>query len=141
MVVVLDTNVVLSAILFGGKPRQVLEAALSGTVRLYVSEPIVTELQSVLQRPKFGISAQFVQTVISEIASIAGWVEPAEHFEVVKDDPTDNRFIDCAVAAKADYSVTGDNRLLKLGQCGQTRIVNVDDFITILAAWKSNKGE
>ena len=112
MIVVLDTNVILSAVMFGGKPRQILEAALSGTVRLFVSEPLVAELQTVLQRPKFGVGAQFVQTVISELAAIAEWIEPTEHFEVVKDDPSDNRFIDCAVAAKADYLITGDNHLL-----------------------------
>jgi putative PIN family toxin of toxin-antitoxin system len=133
MTVVLDTNVVLSAILFGGKPRQVLEAALSGTVRLFVSEPIIAELQRVLQRPKFGISAQFIQTVVSEFTAIAEWVEPTEHFEVVVDDPTDNQFIDCAVAAKVDYIVTGDNHLLKLGQYGKIKIVNADSFTTILS--------
>jgi uncharacterized protein len=139
MTVVLDTNVVLSAILFGGKPRQVLEAALSGTIRLFVSEPMITELQSVLQRPKFGVSAQFVQTIVSEFAAIAEWVEPTEHFEVVEDDPTDNQFIDCAVAAKADYLVTGDSHLLRHGRYGKTKIVNVDGFITILSKVKGGK--
>ena len=141
MIVVLDTNVVLSAILFGGKPRQVLEAALSGTIQLFVSEPMVEELQTVLQRPKFGVGARFVQTVISEVTAIAEWVEPKEQSEVVKDDPADNRFIDCAVAAKADYLISGDNHLLKLRQWGKTRIVKVEDFITILSKLKNRREE
>lgn len=141
MIVVLDTNVVLSAVLFGGKPRRVLESAVGGTIQLSVSEPILAELKTVLQRPKFGLSAQFVQTVISEVAGIAEWVEPVEHFEIVTDDPTDNWFIDCAVAAKADYLISGDNHLLKLGRCGKTKIVNVDDFLAVLSKLKNRPGE
>ena len=137
MTVVLDTNVVLSATLFGGKPRQVLEEVLSGTIHLAASESTIAELRSVLQRPKFGFSAQLVQTIISEFAAIAEWVDPIEHFEVVSDDPKDNQFIDCAVAAKADYLVSGDNHLLKLRKCGKTKIVNADGFIAILSKGKS----
>lgn len=133
MVVVLDTNVVLSAILFGRKPRQVLEEALTGSIQLFISESMISELQGVLQRPKFGFSAQFVQSIVSEFTSIAEWIEPTEHFDLVVDDPSDNQFIDCAMAAKADYLVTGDNHLLKLGKCGKTQIVNADSFIAILS--------
>jgi putative PIN family toxin of toxin-antitoxin system len=136
MTAVIDTNVVLSAILFGGKPRQVLEMALSGSIRLAISESLVKELQGVLQRPKFELSAQLVQTIVSEYASIASWVEPLEHFNVVVDDPSDNHFVDCAVAAKADYLITGDKHLLNLGTFKMIKIVSVDNFINILSSGK-----
>ena len=134
MTVVIDTNVVLSAILFGGKPKQVLEKALSGSIQLAISESPVNELQGVLQRPKFELSAQLVQTIVSEYASIASWIEPSEHFNVVVDDPSDNHFIDCAVAAKADYLITGDRHLLSLGTFRMIKIVSVDNFIDILCS-------
>ena len=134
MTVVIDTNVVLSAILFGGKPKQVLEMALSGSIQLAISESLVIELQGVLQRPKFELSAQLVQTIVSEYASIASWIEPSEHFKVVVDDPSDNYFIDCAVAAKADYLITGDRHLLNLGTFKMIKIVSVDTFIDILSS-------
>jgi uncharacterized protein len=133
MTVVLDTNVVLSAVLFGGKPRQVLQSALNGVFQIAVSESTFSELQDVLIRPKFGFSARFVQAITSEIAAIAEWIEPAEHFEIVIEDPKDNQFIDCAVAADAAYLVSGDNHLLKLGKCGKTIILNVDSFIEIFS--------
>jgi uncharacterized protein len=136
MTVVLDTNVILSAILFGGKPRQVLQAALSGAIRVGVSESTFAELLEVLNRPKFGFSARFVQIIASEFAAMAEWVEPTEHFEMVKDDPKDNQFIDCAIVAGAAYLVSGDKHLLKLGKCGKTAIVNVDSFIDILSKLK-----
>jgi putative PIN family toxin of toxin-antitoxin system len=134
MTVVIDTNVVLSAILFGGKPKQVLEMALSGSIQLVISESLVIELQGVLQRPKFELSAQLVQTIVSEYASIACWIEPSEHFKVVVDDPSDNFFIDCAVAAKADYLITGDRHLLNLGTFKTIKIVSVETFIDILSS-------
>ena len=134
MTVVIDTNVVLSAILFGGKPKQVLEMALSGSIQVAISEPLIKELQGVLQRPKFGLSAQLIQTIVSEYASIASWIEPSEHFNVVVDDPSDNFFIDCAVATKADYLITGDRHLLTLGTFKAIKIVSVDTFIDILSA-------
>jgi putative PIN family toxin of toxin-antitoxin system len=136
MTVVIDTNVVLSAILFGGKPKQVLEMALSGSIHLAISESLVNELQGVLQRPKFELSAQLVQTIVSEYTSIARWMEPSEHFNVVVDDPSDNQFIDCAVAAKADYLITGDTHLLNLGTFKMIKIVSVDNFIDILCSGK-----
>ena len=134
MTVVLDTNVVLSAILFGGKPKRVLEMALSGSIQVAISESLVKELQGVLQRPKFELSAQLVQTIVSEYASIASWIEPSEHFNVVVDDPSDNSFIDCAVAAKADYLITGDRHLLNLGTFKMIKIVSVDTFIDVLSS-------
>lgn len=138
MNVVRDTNVILSAILFGGKPRQVLEAALSGSIRVFVSESTMTELQDVLHRPKFGFSSQVVQTIVSEFSAMAEWVEPTEHFRTVVEDPKDNQFIDCAIAANADFLVSGDNHLLRLGKCGGTMILNADSFITVLSKSKGD---
>jgi putative PIN family toxin of toxin-antitoxin system len=133
MRVVLDTNVAVSAILFGGKPQEILKAALAGDLRLCISEAMVTELQRVLQRPKFGFKAQIIQSIISELTLLADWVTPKKHLDLVKDDPADNLVIDCAVEASADYIITGDKHLLQLGKCGKVEIANPDAFIKILA--------
>jgi hypothetical protein len=132
MRVVLDTNVLLSAILFGGKPRHIVEAALAGLIRVSISEPILAELKGVLQRPKFGFTPEIVQGIVSELTSIAEWVIPQTHFHLVEDDPADNHVIDCAIAAEADYLVTGDRHLLQIEECGKTRIVNPDTFVRML---------
>jgi hypothetical protein len=130
--VVLDTNVLLSAILFGGKPRQILEAAFEGSIRTFVSQAMINELQSVLDRPKFGFTSQISQSIVSEIASIAEWIEPTRHHAIVKEDPADNDILDCAIEAKADYLVTGDNHLLRQVECSGVEIVNPDKFLGIL---------
>jgi uncharacterized protein len=133
MRVVLDTNVIVSAILFGGKPRQILKAGISGTIRIHISNTLVAELQGVLQKPKFGFNSQIIQSIIAEMTSLAEWVEPKEHFDLIDDDPADNQVIDCAIEAKADYIISGDRHLLNLGKCGNTLIVNPDSFTKVLA--------
>jgi uncharacterized protein len=132
MTVVLDTNVVLSAILFGGKPKQVLQRVLAGSIRMAVSEPLLDELRGVLQRPRFGLTSDVVRSIVSEYAGIATWIEPSEHFNVVREDPSDNPFIDCAVASKADFLVTGDKHLLSLATFRMTKIIGVEQFVQIL---------
>jgi len=111
--VVLDTNVILSAILFGGKPRQIIEVALEGSIRIYVSAAMIAELQGVLQRLKFGFNSQIIQSIISEIMSFSDWIVP-----------------------KADYMVTGDKHLLQLKEFRGIKIVNPDHFISILVKEK-----
>ena len=128
----MDTNVLVSAIVYGGNPRKVLQAAISGTVEISVSEAIIKELQDVLQRPKFGLSVQFVHNTIAEMTSIAEWVVPTKHHHLVNDDPSDNLVLDCAVAAEADYLVTGDDHLLQLRKCGSVKIVNSQQFVEVL---------
>ena len=130
--VVLDTNVLVSAIMYGGKPRAIVEAALAGTIEMYISEAIVGELEGVLGRPQFGLSGQFVRSTIAELAALAEWVTPERHLDVVRDDPSDNLVLDCAVGAEADYLVTGDSHLLRLGMYGNVRIVYPQEFVQIL---------
>ena len=128
MKVVLDTNVIVSAILFGGKPRQIMEAVLAGEIQLCVSESMMAELQGVLRRPKFEFDSQIVQSIISEITMLAEWVIPQKHFNLVKDDPADNEVIDCAIEGGADYIISGDRHLLQLERCGETRLISPDEF-------------
>ena len=130
--VVLDTNVLISAIVYGGNPRIILEAALAGSIELCISEAIIGEVQAVLGRPQFGLSAQFVHNTVAELASLSRWVTPETHFDLIKEDPTDNLVLDCAVTAEADYLVSGDGHLLHLGACGKVRIVNPQEFVQIL---------
>jgi len=131
MRVVLDTNVVVSAIVYGGNPQAILQAAILKTIDVFVSESLVRELQDVLQRPQFGLSIQFVQNAIAEFTTIAEWVVPQKHYDLIKDDPADNLVLDCAVASEADYLVTGDKHLLRLGKCGKVMIIKPQDFVEL----------
>ena len=132
MRVVLDTNVILSGILFGGKPRRILEAAIAGAFKMLISEATVSELKGVLQRPKFGLASQITEAIVAELSSIAEWVVPQSHVEIIKDDASDNNVLDCALDGNADYIVSGDEHLLKLERCGKTSVVNPDSFLRLM---------
>jgi putative PIN family toxin of toxin-antitoxin system len=127
--VVLDTNVLISAILFGGKPRQILEKAIRGEIRLCLSEPILEELSEVLRRSKFDYSPEMIQVILTELTGIADFVNPSETIDVVLEDPDDDRILECAVEAKVNYIITGDVHLLKLSRYQDIEIVNVVGFL------------
>lgn len=127
--VVLDTNVLISAILFGGKPRQILEKAIRGEMRLCLSEPILEELRGVLQRSKFDYSPEMIQFILTELAGIADFVNPSEMIDLVLEDPDDNRILECAVEAKANYIISGDFHLLKLSRYRNIEVLNAAAFL------------
>jgi len=127
--VVLDTNVLISAILFGGKPRQILEKAIRREIRLCLSEPILEELKGVFQRSKFDYSPEMIQFILTELMGIADFVNPSETIKVVLEDPEDNRILECAVEAKANYIITGDLHLLKLSKYANIEVLNAAAFL------------
>jgi len=112
---VLDSNIYISAVLFGGKPRLIIETALSGKVCLAVSTPILEEIQDVLSGSKFGFPSTAAREIVAEIASLAESVEPKEQVTLITEDPDDDRILECALASGADAIVSGDGHLLSLG--------------------------
>lgn len=129
-----DTNIIISALNFPGNPARILNLAEAGEIRLAISDDILNEVERVLQRPKFGWTQEQIDEAIRGLLSFAEHVEPTQRVDVVKDDPTDNRILDCAVAGRSEYLVTGDNHLLRLKQYGGTKIVNATDFLALQAS-------
>jgi len=134
--VVLDTNVLISAILFGGKPRRVLEKVIRGEIQLCLSEPILEELRGVLRRPKFDYSPEAVQVILAELIAISDFVNPSKTLCVVSEDAEDNRILECAVEGGASYIVTGDVHLLKLGGYRDIKILNANAFLDKISSEK-----
>lgn len=130
--VVLDTNVLISAILFGGPPRQVLEKVIAGELECSLSLALLDELRDVLRRPKFGFSARMALTIIEELSAICQIVSPTQELEIVEADPDDDRVLECALETKADFIVSGDAHLLDLGFYGDIRIVSSSDLLAYL---------
>jgi putative PIN family toxin of toxin-antitoxin system len=126
-----DTNVLVSGLVFKrGKPHQLLQKALNGEISLTVSKAIIDEVADVLGR-KFGVSAEDIAIAQSIVADAARTVQPAVELYVIKEDPADNRILECAVSAGSDYIVSGDNDLLRLGSYDAIRILKVADFLQI----------
>lgn len=106
--IVLDTNVLVSAVLNPeGSPAKVVDMLADGSLQLIVSPAIMAEYEDVLARKKFGLSASTALTIIKNLRRLAIEVVPSEQLRVCSD-PTDDKFLECAVAAGAAYVVTGN---------------------------------
>ncbi len=121
---VLDTNVLISAVLFGGTPEAVVNLCRSGQTHLVTSDAILAELSGVMRR-KFGMGSRQVVAIVEELRSFAMVVVPATTVNAIEEDPDDNRILECAVEAGADFIVSGDTRhLLALGEYDGIAIVS-----------------
>lgn len=108
--VVLDTNVIVSALLKDeGNEAAVLLLALQGTLQVYVSESIVTEYDEVLHRKKFSFDLNRVRHLLALIRQAATIVDPL-HIVTISPHEPDNRLLECAQQSRVDYLVTGNKR-------------------------------
>jgi putative PIN family toxin of toxin-antitoxin system len=106
--VVLDTNIVVSASLNeDGSPFYILKLALTGVIRMYVSEPILAEYEELLKRSRFQLDRRRVSRLLGRIRAAATLVATAGGLSAATD-PDDDIFLECAYAAKAQYLITGN---------------------------------
>ena len=126
---VLDSNVIVSGLGWSGAPARVIEAVLAGELVLVTSSPLLAELRRVLAYPKLANAipdgARLADLV--EMSSVV--VEPLSVFAVVEDE-SDNRVLEAAVAARADYIVSGDGHLLTLGIFQGIPILTPAEFVS-----------
>ncbi len=126
--VVADTNIFISALMFGGVPGSFLDLAFQSTFLLVTSLALLDELDEKL-RTKFELSPGDADLIRNRLESISDIVSAAMTLSVVKEDPDDDRVIECAVAGGADYIVSGDRHLLKLGSYENIPIITVRRFM------------
>ena len=126
---VLDSNVFISALVFGGKPREILDLAIKGLIKLAISDDILEEIKGVLGGKKFRYPKRIVHALMREIEDLADLVEPGAKIEAVPDDPADNRVLECAVESGANVIISGDYHLLALQRFGEIKIMNPDEFL------------
>ncbi|OJI09319.1 putative toxin-antitoxin system toxin component, PIN family [candidate division WWE3 bacterium CG09_land_8_20_14_0_10_39_24] len=129
---VLDTNVYISAIIFGGNPRAIIELCINNMVDTYTSSLILLEIAKKLQS-KFLWNRTDVALAIKTISKTSKVIVPQQKFNVVNEDPTDNKIIECAVAASASFIVTGDRHLLSLEKFKGIKIVSPKDFLSFVS--------
>lgn len=127
MRIVIDTNVVASAIFFGGRPRDLLEELFNKRIDAVVSPEILAEYKETFEELCARYPQKTVRVPLTEIAAACQIVLPKQHFEICRD-PDDDKFIDCAVEADCIYIVSGDKDLLVLKQFQDVEIVTVAEF-------------
>ena len=121
MKVVVDTNVIVSAIISpGGPPGALLAAWRDGGFQLITSPSLLRELDVVLSRPalarRYKVTQAEREQLLAEIAEKAVLVEPEQTLSVIHQDPSDDRVLEAAMAGGADYVVSGDAHLLALSE-------------------------
>jgi uncharacterized protein len=130
--IVAHTNVLISAILFGGNPQKILEKVLSNDISLILSRQILEEFEGVLCGKKFNYPPDVASAIAHEVELIAQILAPKRHIVVIQADPDDNMVLECAIAGKADYIVSGDAHLLDLKEFEAIRIVTPAEFLKAL---------
>ena len=126
--VVADSNVFVSALVYGGKPLQVLEMGLEREIHLLTSPAILEETLGILKR-KFGYTPEQIADAKKRIeAACYGVFTPTVKLEVVKDDPDDDKILELA-AQIGDAVVSGDKHLLRLGEFRGIKIQRPADFL------------
>lgn len=124
-----DSNIYISALMFGGKPLEILETALEGESELAISDDILSETLRVL-RDKFHRTSEQLQEIETFIGAITRQVYPAERIDAVPTDRDDNRVLECAVTAGSEVIVSGDADLLGLREFRGIRIQRVSEFLS-----------
>ena len=129
---VVDTNVLVSALVFKQKPEQVVSKIFQSGLFLF-SDDTLEELIDVLGRPKFSkyISAEIVHDYIGLLDNFSIFVKPSQKITVCRD-PKDNMLLELAVAGQADYIITGDQDLLELNPFRNIQIVKPAKFLEIV---------
>jgi len=131
--VVLDTNVLVSALLFGGRAGMLRDLWISGRIIPLVSKETFAEFRKVLSYPKFKLTQREIRSILNE--EILPFVEPVEIIEQaggICRDPHDDMFLAVAAAGEAQFLVTGDQDLLVLKQYCQTQIVTLAELFSLV---------
>ena len=127
MKIVLDTNVLISGIFWGGHPKKILEMVVKGTVKLYATESIVKEYFRIIE--KIGKKNP---SIINEwkmlLLDLLNIIEATEEIAICRDE-YDDMFIECAVACGAKYIVSGDEDLLVLEKYREIQIITPKKYL------------
>ena len=130
MRVVLDTNVLVSALLFTGTASEILPLWQKAAITVLLSRDILEEYLRVLSYPKFQLSEAEIKALMEEeLLAFVTAVKPKRRLSVVKRDPSDNKFLECALAGRARVIISGDKDLLSIGHYRRVRIQTPAQFL------------
>jgi len=127
--VVLDTNVFISALFWKGAPHQVFKRILEGAILNFISPEIVAEIQGRLL-DKFKLPPEKVKEFLEIIIFSSKVVYPKKKLNIVKEDPSDNKIIECALEAKASFIISGDKHLLNIKKYKGIKIVSPKEILS-----------
>jgi uncharacterized protein len=133
MKVVLDTNILIQSVISSqGRANQILNILRRGEFEFIVSEAVLQEYSTVLTYPRIQALTKktdsYITEFIQDLRDFATIVHPKMTLTIVENDPTDNKFFECAVAGRADYIVSSNKHLLDIGEYRRVRVVTPEFF-------------
>ncbi len=136
--VVLDANLFVSAVLTSkGKPAKIFDLVRAGKIEMITSFPILEEVRMVLLYPRLkklhGFSQKEVEKELKKIAGFAKLTTGKLKIEAIKNDPSDDKYLECAMEGEAEFIVSGDHHLKDLKLFQGVRIVSPAEFVRIFA--------
>lgn len=130
--VVADTNIMISALFWKGNESEIIKLAEEGKITLLTSVAILDGLKKVLMYGRFGLDEKTVDDNVKYILTLSKIITPKRRLDVIREDPADNRVLECALDGKARYIVSGDMHLLRLKEFRGIKIVHAREFLEFL---------
>lgn len=127
--IVLDTNVTVSALFWKGYPRVVYDLVKEGKITIVSSLKMEAEFIRVLAYSRFGLTPPEILPIVNNLRKYVQFIEIKSKVDVVKEDLTDNIFLECALDGQADYIISGDHHLLNIGSYEGIQIIRAKDFL------------
>lgn len=129
---VADTNVIVSALFWEGNESKIIGLAEEGKIKLLTSIALLDELKKVLMYERFGLDEKTVDDNVKYVLTISEIISPKRRIRVIREDPGDDRVLECALEGKARYIVSGDKHLLQLKKFRGIKIVHAKELLDIL---------
>lgn len=127
--ITLDTNIIISAVGFGGIPRNILELVLEDKIKAVTTNILLAELEDVIAKKFPNIAFELLNKRIRKRFQI---VKPKKHLKVARDED-DNRVLEAAIEGKCQYIVTGDKDLLDIKTFQEVKIITAAKFLKIIS--------
>jgi len=127
-IVVLDTNIFISSIFWEGSSYRIVRKAIAREIIVFISDEIVNEIRRVLARG-FSLAKQEIKSIIDSVAYFTHLIKPKEKVAVVKEDPDDDRILECALACGAKFIISYNKHLLKLKGFRDIKIITPEEFL------------
>jgi putative PIN family toxin of toxin-antitoxin system len=127
--VVIDTNVIISAFGWDGHPEEIIKLVNKGKIENFTSIEMINELSNAIKYPRLKFPESLQAEIIETIFSISSIVNVNQSLNIIDEDPGDNKVIECALSAKAEFIISGDKHLLELKKFKEIEILTPSEFL------------
>ena len=127
MKIVIDTNVVISAVFFGGNPQKIIEAVVDGDFHAFATPAIIEEYCEIVDEMVKRKQGRLNRLILLPLIEKLSVIEAVSSIKISRD-PDDDKFIECAIDAGAIYIISGDKDLLDIGEYQNVQIITAQEF-------------